>query len=152
MEIHELLGCAPSLLAALMTGETTGDLFLADCGIKAVARMLGRRDGSTLALRLGLSTRTVCIVILGACGVLRSHLPQLDLLFPHGALKVKGCINRFDDETWPYLDALLVDPENRRAARVIRLTLQESLREPAVEAGIVLLLELIAIVAYAVHL
>jgi len=35
---------------------------------------------------------------------------------------------------------------------VYLLTLQESLREPAVEAGIVLLLELIAIIAYAVHL
>lgn len=43
-------------------------------------------------------------------------------------------------ETWAYLDALLIDPENRRAARVIRLALKEAFREPAVETGVVLLL------------
>lgn len=117
------LGCSSTLVSALITGEVIVSRVLAHCGFNAVARMLELRNGSTFCLGLRLSAGTTRIVVLRAGAVLRSDLPQLNLLLPHGAL-----------------DALLIDPENRRAARVIRLALKEAFREPAVEAGVVLLL------------
>lgn len=117
------LGCSSTLVSALITGEVIVFRVLAHCGFNAVARMLELRNGSTFGLGLRLSAGTARIVVLRAGAVLRSDLPQLNLLLPHGAL-----------------DALLIDPENRRAARVIRLALKEAFREPAVEAGVVLLL------------
>lgn len=50
-----------------------------------------------------------------------------------------------------YLHALLIYPENRRTRRVICLTFEESLREPTIKAGIVLFLQLVAVLANAVH-
>lgn len=136
------LGCSSTLVSALITGEVIVFRVLAHCGFNAVARMLELRNGSTFCLGLRLSAGTTRIVVLRAGAVLRSDLPQLNLLLPHGALKVKDWSTSWmmKLETWAYLDALLIDPENRRAARVIRLALKEAFREPAVETGVVLLL------------
>lgn len=53
--------------------------------------------------------------------------------------------------THTYLYALLVHLEERRAHRVVRVPAEKLLREPLVEAGVVLLLQLGTVVTDAVH-
>lgn len=128
-------------------GEAAGGaVFLTDCrGIE------DRRYGSTLAALL--AAGSAGSLILGTRAVLSPDLAEVYLLFQHGALRVKVWVSTMWLTKLPatHLDALLINPENGRACRVIRAALEELLREPAVETGVILLLQFVAILANAIH-
>lgn len=94
-------------------------------------------------------------MLLGRTQMVRVDFFELDLLRFHRFLQsqyIQSVFNKYDELIESsHLDAALVDLKKRGARRIVGASFQELLSKPAVEAGVVLFLQLVAILTDTVH-